>query len=232
MEDLDKWLGMNKDNKDPEVKFSRLILGAGKIDSSDLQDPNYDFSVFVDRIYSGGSSNSVEEIEKAYIQLLEKGTEYSLFCGQDIFNFLDTYKFKFDMVFADRVAEHMFFDSGQIGRFLDACNQITYPDGNLCLIVPDLDKIIEKYIKIKEVTYSSPTELNSLVLLLNTEMQNTVTDCHGSCWSRSLAKYYIENEGGTWIIDSIENLPMFKGRDIYMRIICSKPKLEPEKIKD
>jgi len=205
---------------------SILHLGAGKINPEDYAENN-DFLVFVDQSYDHDeeSCQTITEIESEFLLNLDDREIPSMyFCGEFIFNFLGSYKFKFDEIKADRVFEHFFYDNGDVGRLLDSCNQITNDDGKLTIVVPDMTRIVKKFLQFEEeYEIHSPTQANAAVLLINTENHNTIADAHGSTWSPALARFYIESEGGTWKIDSIEQDVFIKGRNIYMKIECSKP---------
>jgi len=204
---------------------SLLHLGSGKVERNQFIDKDYNFITHVDQNYNNGFHHSIKEIEEDYTAWCVDATRsYQCYSSVRIFDFLDTYKFKFNKIIAHRIVEHMFYDDGSIGRFLDACNQITFDDATMEIIVPDFDKIIQKYHDLKSPQKPQNFSFfNSQVLLINSELQNTCMDPHGSTWSRMLAYFYIENEGGTWKIDKIEDVPMYKGRDIYIKIYLTKP---------
>ena len=207
-----------------------LNLGSGKLDAKKLT-CSYSmktniFQVSVDRSYK--NENIIESIELSHFASacsnLKTGFEsYNISC--DIFEFLDTYKYKFDHIIAERICEHLFYDSGEIGRFLDACNQITNDTATMEILVPNFEKLIFTYQDFKErfecKTAVDSSDINSKVLLLNCEMTNSRCDPHGSVWSRDLAKFYIEQEK-TWQINKFEDEPSFKCRDCYMRIYLTK----------
>lgn len=198
-----------------------LHLGSGKVDVSQPIEEGYDIIVHVDKSYSG-MDTGIAEIEQFFVtrsQNESDGKCHQFFIPLDLYEFLDTFKFKFDKVIANRIAEHQFFDNGEIGRFLDACNQITIDDGKMDLIVPNFDKIIDLYTGIR---YCGAPIQNSAALIINTELCNTRCDPHGSIWSPAFARYYIGNEGGTWKIQSMNDIEKYKGRSIYMKIELTK----------
>jgi hypothetical protein len=204
---------------------SLLSLGTGKIGNT-FRDITSDFDcvVCVDRSYATGVNSTVREAEESYTRNMNDNTPCRIYVGTDLFEFLDTYKYQFDKLIADRIFEHQFYDSGEIGRLLDACNQITNDDAELVILVPDALKLSEILIDF-EKRYEEMTseKVESTKLLLNTEFNNTMSDPHGSQWTPKLAHSYIASEGGTWKIDKIEHDVIHKGRNIYMRIFCSKP---------
>lgn len=209
----------NTQKSEGVVMRSLLNIGAGKLDETDLMNSEYTFMVFLDRSYREGLDNRLADIEKSYMENMASGQSYRVFCGLDIFEFMDSFKFKFNHIKADRIFEHMFYDSGEIGRLLDACNQLTTDDGTLEIIVPDHHKLATMLIN-----YEPFGNNNGELLIINTEYVNTRSDPHGSIWTNRTAHEYVEAEGGTWQIDDIERNVSLKGRDIYMKIKLSKPK--------
>lgn len=199
---------------------SVLVLGSGKLDLQQVNQlsKQYTHVVFVDQSYT--ETTSITEIERRFI----KNQPTISFYNGDIFTFLDMFKFMFDTVIAERIFEHMFYDSGEIGRLLDACNQITNDDGRLVIVVPNANEIAKMILYLETNVRSMEfSDISKYLLIINTEMQNTRQDPHGSCWSPQLARLYIESEGGTWEIESIEMPYTHKGRSVYMRICCRKP---------
>jgi hypothetical protein len=205
-----------------------LNLGAGKVNHGDFLFGDYDFIVHLDRSYQRYDDNErymiLDEIEKAHIRCLGGEGPIIQFAPFDLFDFLDHYKFKFDHINADRIFEHQFYDSGEIGRLLDACNQITTDDATMDIIVPDHLKLAQELIEVEENGYADrPYPFAYHCLLQSTEWMNTRCDPHGSVWTPLTAHYYIESEGGTWAIDKITHDINHKGRDCYMKIECKKP---------
>lgn len=202
---------------------SVLNLGSGKIDINDF--PGYDFVVHLDRSYINGLYSPISTVELLHSKwMVGESIDYNVnFCANGLFEFLDTYKFKFNHINADRIFEHQSFSSGEVGRLLDACNQITYDDATMSIIVPNAKRISELILQFEEQYDNMSSEkLNSMALLINTENHNEKCDCHASSWTPKLAKHYIAIEGGTWKIDKIEDPISHKGRDIYMKLLLSK----------
>jgi hypothetical protein len=216
----------------PENKtWSVLNLGSGKIHDIKtlLNDCSNEFIVFVDRCYKDGIHHTLKEIEEAHLQFMLDPLNNSniMYFAEDIFEFIDSYKYQFDCVVANRVAEHFFFDSGEIGRFLDACNQITTDQGELNIIVPNAKKLSELLLDFeKNYEKISSQEVDRIKLLVNSEFTNTKCDPHGSVWSPNLARSYIMAEGGTWFIHDISDVEYYRGRNIYMKIVCRKNKTD------
>jgi len=213
---------------------SILNLGAGKVNPNDFID-EYDFVVHLDRSYKRTQDDDellsiMEDIERKHIECVGGSGPIISFAPFDLFEFLDNYKYKFDHINADRIFEHQFYDSGEIGRLLDACNQITTDDATMTIIVPNHLQLAKELIAIEEGNIAvtkpdtyAPQVYAAHALKQCTEWQNTRCDPHGSVWTPQLASYYIGCEGGTWKIDHIEQDITHKGRSCYMMIECSKP---------
>jgi hypothetical protein len=204
-----------------------LNIGAGKVNPNDFTD-DYDFVVHMDRSYvrdrDPDQLHIMEDIEGDHVRVLSGSGPIIRFAPFDIWEFLDNYKYKFDHINADRIFEHQFYDSGEVGRLLDACNQITKDEGTLDIIVPDHLKLAKELVEAEENGYADkPYPFSYHCLRQSTEWMNTRCDPHGSVWTPLTAHYYIESEGGTWQIDNIEHDITHKGRDCYMKIACSKP---------
>ena len=207
-----------------------LNLGAGKIDlsrwlkDSSLQEKN-DFVVHVDRYFDPESSYTIAQTHSSY-----KSYQHSTFgnvqvmCKADLFEFVDKFQYKFDLVVAERIFEHMEYVSGEIGRLLEGINMLTNNDAQLEIVVPNSILLAEMLLKYEEnnVTMKHINSLNTK-LIINTEFCNIKGDPHASVWTPVLAKEYIESEG-TWFINKVENNYRFAGRDIYMKLTCNKVK--------
>lgn len=193
-----------------------LHIGAGKVD---LEKYNAEhIHVFLDKSYSVSDNidNLVTAIRDCHKYVPQKN---HFFIRMDVFEFMDSFPFQFDHAIAERIFEHMFYDSGEIGRLLDACNQITKDDGSLTIVVPNHYRLCEIAMELED----DPRD-NSKILLVNTEFMNTRCDPHGSYWSPRMAYHYIGNEGNIWKISDIQDKYWHKGRDIYMKILLEKKK--------
>ena len=116
------------------IQTSQYVLNicAGKIDGGMLK---YGLSgtkvpkmiLSVDRCYDDRKhgQDHLVEVEEQHLQLFQNpnGAEVTKICylSMDIFEFLDMYKYRFDTIIAARIFEHMFFDSGEVGRLLHQC---------------------------------------------------------------------------------------------------------------
>jgi len=202
-----------------------LDLGSGKWNEElvpSMLNPNNKDSVtivHVDRCFPEGIGKNLVEIANMIHDDINEshqdGVVTELFCKSDIFEFLDNFPFKkFDKVICNRFFEHLEWCSGEVGRMIEACNVITKYSANLEFIVPDHDKIARILLKRKLS--------DNDIMIVNTEFCNIRCDPHLTIWTPWLAKKYINAEG-TWKIDKIERNYKFAGRDIYMKISCSKP---------
>lgn len=211
-------------------KKAILHIGAGKLNHLDINNPDV-FQVFVDLSYCAGTCNTVAECEELYMQFFNNGslTRNDYFIGFDIFQFMDTFKFKFNEIKASRIFEHMEYTSGQIGRLLEACNCLCVEGGTLEIIVPNSLRLSNMLIQLeKDIdTFGGCYDANKL-LIVNTEFTNcSHIDPHCSIWTPNIAKVYIEPEG-TWEIKEVVDNIYVNGRDIYFKIVLSK-KINPAK---
>jgi len=207
-----------------------LNLGAGKIDINSSRYQSYTHVVHVDRYFDEKNSKTISQTEEYISHANLSGINASnpttscACCKSDIFEFLDTFRYKFDDVISERIFEHMEYVGGEIGRLIEAINMITLPHATLTIVVPNaikLSKMILDYEDNAE-NMSIKDQLNTK-LIINSELQNCKCDPHASTWSPRLAREYIESEG-SWVIDSIDENYHFANRDIYMKIVCKKPK--------
>jgi hypothetical protein len=208
-------------------KIAELYIGSGKIDLRKLEKNSFNnnktfFIIFLDRSYKQG--NDFLNIEQDYSdwKLSENPEDQSKFCNLDIFEFMDSFKFKFNYIEANRIFEHMSYVSGEIGRLIEACNVLSTEDATLEIIVPNAISISEMLLDLeKKGSDFSHAEYLNRVLIINTELQNCSPDFHASTLTPRMSKVYIESEG-TWNIDKIDEKVSFMNRDIYMKILCSK----------
>jgi len=205
---------------------SCLEIGAGKLRASLVRGTNGAFVVCVDKSYTKESCSHISDIERFHNQYIlnpsgDLDADRILYNNLDIFAFLDAYKYRFHQIHAFRIFEHMFYDSGEIGRLLAALWSVAANGCDLTIVVPNALSIYDKILEFENKKTFKLSECERLKLLINTELQNTRTDPHGSTWTCRLARSYIEAEG-TWIVDSIDPDFELEGRDIYMKIVCFK----------
>jgi len=212
------------------LKKSILNIGSGKIEMSDYDSWNH--IMHLDGSYpTCNYTDPIIALER-YIEWLQYAGKAHVpdkliqLVKSDIFDFMYSWPFKFQHINADRIFEHMFYDSGQIGQLLDACNQITTDDATMSIVVPNHLALANMLIDTEEGWLGdeavSASAINSQLLQINTEFCNTRVDPHGSIWTPALAKHYIESEGNAWKIVEIVETVKLKGRDIYMCIELSK----------
>ena len=199
-----------------------LNIGSGcKIDYDRYE--QYGLTIHVDQGFNEKTSDTLDSaIQGTRFKLNGSQCPKQLCCRSSIFDFVDKFPFKFDMVFAERIFEHMEYVGGEIGRLLEGLNTLTNPNAKMEIIVPNAI-LISKILQDIEKNYKTmdPVVLLNSLLILNTENHNFRGDAHLSSWTPHIARLYIESEG-TWEIDDIEEQVEFAGRDIYMRIHCSK----------
>jgi hypothetical protein len=198
-----------------------LNLGSGSVDFSRYI--NNGITVHVDRSYKNGNNcATIAETEKTYLDVA-KGQNIStqVFCGADIFEFTENFKFKFTEIIAERIFEHLEYVSGEIGRLLEALNKISTEDAVLKIVVPNAILLSDLLVKYEKTSPDHIESLNSK-LIINTEFCNIKADPHASIWTPKLAKEYIESEG-TWKLVEFLNSVEFMGRNIYMSLVCRKP---------
>ena len=198
-----------------------LDLAAGKYNPelTKLYSNNCTTVIHVDRCFKGLNIDS--SFANIMTSIMENDLkEGDIFCGCDIFEFLDTFPYKgFDKVISNRFFEHCEYCGGEVGRILEACNNITKSTGTLEIVVPNAKVLAEKLIQCERTGMYTDND----AMILNTEYCNGKFDPHASIWTPVLAYKYI-NQEATWKIDKIIERFPFAGRDIYMKIFCSKSK--------
>lgn len=206
-------------------KTAFLNIGSGKLDTSTLGIPEL-FQVHVDRSYGFGLASTIVKCEEDFLKFfsenpLEAGHDH--FIPMDIFDFVDSFKFKFHHIRACRIFEHMEYTSGQIGRLLEACNCLTVPNATLEIIVPNYLRLSKMMIDLeKEIETYGPGCNQNHLLILNTEFTNSShVDPHCSVWTPMTATLYINPEQ-TWDIVKMEDNWVVNGRDIYFKITLQK----------
>lgn len=206
---------------DPKTK-TILNLGAGKIDYI-FMPKEKQLVVNVDSSYK--SSDNVNDIELLHLKFMDVNTyknKYIKYTSMDLFDFMDSYKYKFDLIIANRIFEHQFYDSGSIGRLSSACHYLLNDDGKMYILVPNHLRYAELIMHVeKEHKTMKHSKFASHVLEINTEFCNTRSDPHGSIWTPELAKFYIESEGVWTIMKMYEDIE-WDGRVCYMMMILVK----------
>ena len=199
-----------------------LNLGAGKVDLGRFEQLDFSHIIHVDRSYTKDESNILESDlcnDKSDDCV---GIAKHYFIGLSLFDFLDNFPYKVDEIMAERIFEHLDYTSGEIGRMLEALNTITNDVAILNIIVPNAILVARMLLDYEEHNHAySHTDSLNIKLIINSELVNIRSDPHLSIWSPQLAGEYINSEG-TWKIDKLEEKIKFRGRDIYMSILCEK----------
>jgi len=205
------------------MNSSRLILniGSGKLYRSDNLDKGNCY-IFLDRSYAKGYHFDIAKIEEEVVEWMDGGGHsQTIFCGCDVFEFMDNFKFRFDEIYAYRIFEHMEYCSGEIGRLLEACNMLSTENSILDIIVPNALLLADILIKYDKDGIANYNEKKNAELIVNSEFNNIKQDPHASVWTSGLAKSYILSEA-TWKIHDIQEQITYENRNIYMRILCYK----------
>lgn len=187
-------------------------IGAGKpilnIDIPDLFVINLDRNYFtaVDPMYAES---------KHHEWLSGKIEGCTLDVKYDIFEFLKTYKYKFDEVFICRYFEHV--KKNDILFFIYLLSTVVKKDGIVNLISPDF-KLLSQMILDEDI---SDTNFEKNDIILSTEIFNEDYDPHGNITTVDRTRYFFEYESRFKIIDSISPYE-FDGRNIYFRSIIKR----------
>jgi len=199
-----------------------LNLGAGKINPDFMNRiAEKSFVVNVDQSYTSERSTASDIVSAEYDH--EKREHEDQLrdvhnISADIFEFLGTYKHKFETIIMSRIAEHMFYDAGEVGQLLSMSRNLLAKGGQMFIIVPNHARLAKKLLNYDPDGIA--TEVNHDLLLLNTEFCNTRCDPHGSIWTTLTAKSYIENEGNLKITAYHQDVK-WDGRE-YMLIVVKK----------
>ena len=199
--------------------YSILNVGAGRTFPIDIKEFSpYPFLINLDKSYI--DSVDIEELEKIHSCYVGRGDGTTTIirpsrmykCKHDIFNFLETYYNKFDLVCVYRFLEHVSFT--QVPYFIYLLSQIVKKDGLIDIIVPDYTKLADMILE--ENVYSEDFEYNNI--LLTTELLNEPYDPHASIWTVQRLFYYFGLEN-RFHLSNIFHKFEFENRDIYIRAI-------------
>jgi len=150
-----------------------LVLGAGKRISQNIVSNKNNQYVFVDICYNDS-------------ELIRQKKNISLI-ADDVFSFLERNITYFDEVHADRLFEHIPYES--ISYLLYLLYNNLKPKGELEFIVPNYEDIAIEMFNLQNI--KTPTKFNAAMIAVHTEMFNTGSDTHKSIWTPFLAKYYL-----------------------------------------
>ena len=164
---------MKKNNKQ-----SILDLGTGKrwIKYKDYVSENDAFITCVDLTYRNNPQTTIPH----RINLI----------AMDIIEYLETTGTLFNSIVADRVFEHIPYES--IPYVLYLCKEVLHDNGKLEITVPDFQQVFDLVDTIN--SNDSAIIFNRRIIDAHTELFNTPDDPHQSIWTMHLATYYMELE--------------------------------------
>jgi len=211
-----KKLFLNKEGAiySPKIlPVSILNIGAGR--SLPIDHFFGSFLVNIDRDYNLDSN--INEIEKFHGLFNSSKDDYShsnlMFRHKcDIFEFLETYYNKFDLLIIYRFLEHVSFT--EVLYFIYLLSQIINEDGLVDIIVPDYYRLAEMIVY--DNTKNPCFEQNNI--LLTTELLNEPNDPHASIWTYERLIHFFELENRFTVENIIKNFK-YDNRDIYLRAI-------------
>lgn len=191
---------------------SLLNIGAGKPDLG--IDFSEKFIINLDRNYfTGFSPEYAEEEHRRWLS--GKADDCMIDVKYDIFEFLKTYKYKFNGAMIYRYYEHV--QKNDILFFIYLLSTVIETGGIVDLISPDF-KLLSNMI-INEDVNNPDFDKNDIIL--STEIFNEDYDKHGSITTIDRTKYFFEYEGRFKVIDSVSPCE-YDGRDIYFRSIIKR----------
>jgi len=206
---------VNNEGLFPSSRHNTILnVGAGKLLPIDMEKFHpYPFLINLDKNYI--TSIDIGELEKIHdwyngVVKIESSKTYR--CKHGIFNFLETYYNKFDLVCVYRFLEHVEFT--QVPYFIYLLSQVIEKDGLVDVIVPDYTKLAEMILN--ENVYKLDFEYNNI--LLTTELLNEPYDPHASIWTAERLIYYFGLEN-RFVLEKIFHKFEFENRDIYIRAI-------------
>lgn len=200
-----------------DVTTSILNIGAGRTLPLDFYGFMYPFLVNVDRNYlTGKSIESIEEHHNYFSSPLRKpvdGKSSCIYrCKYGVYEFLERYHNKFDLITMYRFLEHVEFT--KVPYFIYLLSQIVRKEGLVDVIVPDYRNLA--YMILNESTSNIDFEYKNT--LLTTELLNEPCDPHASIWTEDRLKYFFLMEKRFITEDLIKNFEL-DGRNIYIRAI-------------
>jgi len=207
-----------------------LEIGAGK---SSLKDKLYKDNLYIKIDIGYKISLSENDQIDVISEAMTKNENGLLICNMNLYDFMDSFPFRFDKIIGNRIFEHQeYVGNESVGRLLEACNKLLEDDGTLEIIVPNAKKLAQMVLDFENLPLDDCSlqyaEIANNALVINTEFTNGKFDPHASIWSPALAKYMIESEG-IWHIKSITDIDNYAGRSIYMKIIATKESNETSK---
>jgi hypothetical protein len=188
------------------VNESILNIGAGKPDLG--IDISQNFIINLDRNYFTSVHPSYAE-SKHYQWLCGKIDYCTLDVKYDIFEFLKTYKYKFDKVLIYRYLEHIPKD--QLLFFVYLLSTVVETNGLVDVVSPDFRSLAQM---ILDEDVNDPN-FDKNDIILSTEIFNEAYDPHQNITTSHRTKRLFEYEGRFEVIESCKY--KYDGRDIYFR---------------
>jgi len=220
-----------------ELKAARFVLniGAGKWDYAWMPE-GQTFIVNVDRSYGSLGTEHPADVLLQHRSMEEKTYEDERseerivkFVTSDLFEFVESYPLKFDLIVAARIFEHQYHDDGSIGRLMYACYSLLKKDGIMLILVPNHLRLCEAVVLLEsqmrnigeaEILGLTVRATNIMTNILQSEIFSTRSDPHGSLWTPELARAYVQTVDGLEI-ERIDDV-LWEGRKCYMALTLKK----------
>jgi len=192
-----------------------LNIAAGKVLPIDWN-KDKDILVNLDQTYF--SEDHVEDIEMIHSKDFNLPLPSKIFyCNEDIYNFLERYKYTFDKIVMYRFLEHV--PKVKVLYFLYILSTCLKIGGTVEVIVPDCKCLASRILS--EDVNDKNFEADDIITTF--ELLNEPFCPHASLWHADRAKYFFELEGRFKVTD-IETRYEFDGRDIYLKFIAKRIK--------
>jgi len=188
-----------------------LNVCGGKI-FPDRSKYNSSFLLNIDQMYF--INNPISDILSCHNNFLHnKRDNYTFFLNHDIYDFLERYELKFDLVLIYRFMEHV--PLSKLLYFIYLLSTVVEKNGKVDIIVPDASNLAKRILEEKVNSKNFQAE----DIITTTEMLNEPPNPHSSLWTIQRAKYYFELEG-RFVVDNFETPFEFDGRNIYLKFIA------------
>lgn len=188
-------------------KFPPLFYG-------DLLKEKINFNIVnLDRMYLTHSSMN----DLVSVQGNNTYTNQNFYINHEIFDFLERYQYKFDLITMYRYLEHV--RKTDILYFIYVLSTAINVDGIIDVIVPDYEKLCRGVLE--EDVCSKDFEKYDI--LHTFEILNEPEDPHASIWTEDRIRYFFELEERFSII-TLEKDYYYDGRDIYIRFLAQRTK--------
>lgn len=206
---------------------SILNLGAGK-----LMEPDEIKKFVPERLNSPNNSFLVVNVDQMYFDSITPATmesKHNLFLNGlaklkfeqekvdcDIFEFMEGYSYRFDLVILHRILEHI--ERDRLLYFIYLLSTILKQYGFADCIVPNYRNLANM---ILHESVHAP-EFTRRDIILSTELLNERSDPHCSIWTPDRAVYYFTFEERFMLYEKIEPNYLHDGRDIYMHFVVQR----------